>query len=69
MTVAAVVAINRTRRLVLLDSGAVVPIETMIDADGERTNDPDECFCAIVQLPCGRWACCDLREFEDSQSH
>ncbi len=67
MTVARVVAINRTKRLALLDSGAVVEIASMIDIDGDKTDDPEECLVAIVQLPNGMWSCCDLREFEDSK--
>ena len=69
MAVAAVIAINRKARLAILDSGAVVEIASMIDLDGNETNDPEQCFCAIVPLPCGRWACCDLGEFEDVSSH
>lgn len=69
MTTAAVTAINRSKRLALLDSGDVVLFEMMLDIDGDVTNDPDECFVAILQLPCGRWAYCDLREYEDTPSH
>lgn len=69
MTVAAVVSINRSKRLALLDSGTVVTIETMLDNDGAETDDPEQCAMAILQLPCGRWACCDLKEFEDSATH
>lgn len=69
MTVAAVRAINRMKRLALLDGGAVVSITTMLDIDGDETNDPEECFIAILQLPNGSWACCDIRDFEDSVSH
>ncbi len=66
MTVA---AINRRTRLAILDSGAVVPISNMIDIDGYETDNPDECLHAIVQLPCGTWECCDMRDFENVKSH
>jgi hypothetical protein len=64
-----IVAINRKMRFVVLDSGATLPIQTMINADGDETDDPDECIFAIVPHPCGSWICCDLREYEDVKSH
>ena len=66
MAVASVVAINLEKRLVALRGGAVVSIASMIDIDGNRTDDPAKCFAATVQLPSGMWACCYLDGFEDS---
>lgn len=69
MTIATAIAVNRTARLVLLTDDVVVPITAMLDEHGDETSDPDKCLIAIVQLPCGRWGCCDLRDFENVWSH
>ena len=69
MTIAAVELINVTDGLVILKSGAVVKIETMLDADGNRTSDPKECEIAICELPNGQWASFCLWEYEHVRSH
>lgn len=66
---AAVSVLRLKSRLAVLDNGAVVPIQTMIDADGRETDNASECLFAIVPLPCGSWACCDMRDFEDVELH
>jgi hypothetical protein len=67
--IARVVAINCERRLAVLNSGAVVSIASMIDIDGNRTDDPDQCFIATVEMPDGSWGSFDMREFGDSCVH
>lgn len=69
MTTAAVELINVTDRLVILKSGAVVKIETMLDSAGDRTNDPKECEIAICELPNGQWASFCLWEYDHVKSH
>lgn len=61
------VAVNVQRGLILLDTNETVEIDTMIDADGDETDDPDLALAALAPLPDGRWIVVDLTAFERAQ--
>lgn len=48
-------AINPTDRLVMMQGGAILHMTTLIDIDGDETDDLSEAIGAVVQLPCGKW--------------
>lgn len=60
----AVEAVNFGTRQALLDTGEVVPIKNMIDADGYDTDEPEEALVAIAgPLATGGWLSIDLSAF------
>lgn len=64
-----VVAINRTDATAILDCGTIIHFATMLDLDGNETDDVSECVCAVAPLPDGRWAVIDFSKFETVSVH
>lgn len=64
-----VVAINRKQRVALLGNGSIVHFTSMFDCDGDKTNNSDEAYRAVAQLPSGTWACISLDQFEPIEIH
>lgn len=60
------VALNRKQRLIILTDDTVIPFATMLDANGEETDDPGECAVAIIQLPNGMWTGVHLSDFDET---
>lgn len=61
--------VNRAAREFTLDDGTVCPITNLYDWEGDETEDPAAAVSAVGQLPDGRWATIDLREFEPELLH
>ena len=59
-----VTAICRRDALAILDTGEIIHFATMLDIDGNETDDTAECVCAVAPLPDGRWVVIDFSEFE-----
>lgn len=64
-----VVAINRTGAAAILDCGTIIHFATMLDIDGNETDDVSECVCAVAPLPNGYFAVIDFSEFESVSVH
>ncbi|PWJ88361.1 hypothetical protein C8D77_11183 [Mesorhizobium loti] len=64
-----VAAVNVAQRIAVMDDGATVHLETLLDADGEETDDADEARSAVGQLPDGSWLAVDLTQFETQASN
>lgn len=64
-----VIAINRSEACAILDTGHVVHFATMLDIDGNETDDVSECVCAVAPLPNGDFAVIDFSEFETVRVH
>jgi len=60
------IALNRKQKLIILTDDTVIPFASMLDADGEETDDPRECALAIIQLPNGKWSYVDLSDFDET---
>lgn len=63
------VAVNRVLGLILLDTDETVEIDTLLDADGDETDDPQAAVAAVAPLPNGRWISVDLAAFESAENH
>lgn len=61
-----VVAINRRLRAALFATGEVVAFSTLIDGDGEETDDFDDARAGVVQAPDGGWCAVKFGEFESA---
>lgn len=61
--------VNLTKRLALLDDGRSCRVDTLLDADGDETDEPRDAVVAILALPDGRWGVIDLRDFEPREPH
>ena len=64
----AVEAINRTRGIVLMASGSIVPVTNWLDDDGDETDDAMAAAFAIVQGPDGKWHALDLSDYCEVQN-
>jgi hypothetical protein len=64
-----VVAINRTDATAILDCGTIIHFATMLDIEGNETDDVSECVCAVAPLPNGDWCVIDFSEFERVAVH
>lgn len=62
-------AVNVRDRLVLLENGSTVPIDTLIDAWGDETDDEGLARTAICPLPDGKWMAVDLTLFTWGKVH
>ena len=62
-------AISRTRRIAILEDGAIVPLGLFLDRDGDETDEIDAAVIAIAALPDGRWIVIDLADFERRLLH
>ena len=65
----AVDAISRTRRIAILEDGAVIPLGALIDRDGDETDEAELAVIALAALPDGRWIVIDLAAFEPRLVH
>lgn len=55
-----IIAVNLHARLAQLDTGEIVPVAVMLDAQGDETDDPTAAVAAVVgPLPGGGWASID----------
>lgn len=59
-----VFAINVAQRIAVMDDDSVVHLETLLDVDGEETDDTEAARSAVGQLPDGSWLAIDLTQFE-----
>lgn len=64
-----VIAINRSEACAILSTGQIVHFATMLDIEGNETDDVSECVCAVAPLPDGRWAVIDFSQFETVSVH
>jgi hypothetical protein len=64
-----VTAICRRDACAVLDTGEIVHFATMLDIDGNETDDPAECAVAVAPLPDGNWVVIDFSEFETVAVH
>lgn len=62
-------AVNVRGRVALTDDGAECEITTLIDGDGDETDDPEAAKFAVAALPDGRWAAIDLSDFDPVVTH
>lgn len=64
------VAVNRSGKYFRLEDDRVIPFCSMMDINGNDTDDPAECVIALFQIPegedgAGKYSGADLREFDD----
>lgn len=59
-----VVAINKPQRIVILDDESLAPFDTLIDQNGDVTDDTDDAVCVLVKLPDGEWETVTISDFE-----
>lgn len=64
-----VIAINRSECCAILDTGHIVHFATMLNIEGDETDEVTECVCAVAPLPDGNWAVIDFSQFESVQLH
>ncbi len=64
-----ITAINRSEACAILDTGQIIHFATMLDIEGNETDDVSECVVAVAPLPCGRWVVIDFSEFERGAVH
>jgi hypothetical protein len=64
-----VTAIKRSEACAILDTGQMVHFATMIDVDGNETEDVSECAFAVVPLPDGRWEVIAFSDFNNVSTH
>lgn len=58
-------AIHRARRVAILEDGTLVPMDVLLDRDGDETDDIEAAVAAVAPLPDGRWAVIDFTQFPD----
>lgn len=61
-----VIAVSVRQRLAVLDDGETFPLVTLLDDEGDATDDPDEAVVVVGQLADARWVTIDMREFIDA---
>ncbi len=64
-----VTAINSSEEIAICDDDVVVPFVKMFSADGNETEDVDDAFTVIVQLPDGMWEVIELDDFDPVRTH
>lgn len=64
-----VTAINLSEACAILDTGHIVHFATMLDMEGNETEDVSECVVAVAPLPNGNWVVIDFSEFETVSVH
>ncbi len=64
-----VAAVNVGQRIAVMDDDTIVHLETLLDADGEETDDAEAARSAVGQLPDGSWLAVDLTQFETAASN
>lgn len=57
------------RRVAVLEDGTEIPLETLLDCDGDETEDLDDAVVAVAPLPNGKWVTIDLTAFAPHQVH
>ncbi|MER9176344.1 hypothetical protein NKH72_22450 [Mesorhizobium sp. M0955] len=58
-----IVAVHRTQRLAMTDSGQLLPITDFLDAEAAWTDDPAEAVSCVAGKD-GLWFAIDLKEFD-----
>lgn len=58
-----IVAVSLARRFVWTDTDECGRITTMLDKDGEATEDPEQTHAVIAAMPDGKWWMFDPDEF------
>lgn len=58
------VAINKAKRFIRLEDDTTLPIVALLAADGEETENMDECIIALFQLPDKMYSGVDIRRFD-----
>lgn len=59
-----ITAINKFRRLVITKEYGVCHIESMLDSDGDYTDDPNEAVAVVFQLSDGGWSFAICSDFD-----
>lgn len=59
-----IIAISRESVVAVTDTGETCPVSVWLDADGDETYDVISALAAVVDLPDGRFAAVDLRDYE-----
>lgn len=62
-------AFNRRLKVVLFVTGEVIPFASLIDSDGEMTDDMDEAVAGVVEDPAGKWHSLNFADFETVSSN
>lgn len=63
-----VTAVNWSRRLALMSDGGTAALETLLDTDGDETDDPASAVVAVAPYA-GRWFVVELADFADTENH
>lgn len=64
-----VLAVNRKRRIAILDTDEIVQFTTLLDGDGDETDDMDHSVFAVGQMADGRWLVVDISAYDNTATH
>jgi len=60
-----VVALNKSKRLLLLDDDTVVPMVSLCDSDGDEVSDIEDAVYTVFMLPDGKWSYCFFADYDE----
>lgn len=59
-----IAAINRAKRIAVLENGETIPITNFFEAGGDECDPSDAVTCVAGPCSNGKWYSIDLREYE-----